>query len=298
MALPGTGLIGAPGGSMALPGTGLIGAPPGVLGQPIGPPMNGAMGQAPPGLAATGRPARADVAYGADARHRLDVYSPVGSVGPAPLVLFVHGGGWAIGDKNQFGWVGEQLAQQGVVAAVMNYRLSPTVQHPEHTKDVARALAWLHRNGAQLGGDPHRLYVAGHSAGAHMAALVALDRSYLLAEGLNSAILKGVIGIAGPSYDLDARYAQSPIAPILQSAFGADVGKWGQAAPVRYVQPYAPNFLLIYGTADNQALPLSTQSLATALQQGGVPTQLETLQGQDHFSVLGAALPIMRRFMQ
>ncbi|HLI26453.1 MAG TPA: alpha/beta hydrolase [Chloroflexota bacterium] len=280
--VPPVGVVSGP-----LPGTGLIGPPAGALGLPL----------TPPGGLMTSRPAQSDVAYGADPRQRLDLYLPA-TRGGAPVVLFVHGGGWSIGDKAQFGWVGEQLAAQGVVAALANYRLSPAVQHPEHTKDVARAAAWLYRHAASYGGEPTRLYLVGHSAGAHLAALVALDRSYLVAEGLTPAIVRGVVGIAGPTYDLDASYAQTPIAPLLYAAFGPDPTRWAQAAPVRYVQPYAPGFLLIYGTADTQALPLSTQALAAALQRSGVPVQVEPLAGQDHFGVLGAALAEVRRFAQ
>ncbi len=276
-------------GPVPLPGVGLIGPPAGALGLPPA-----SMGS----TTTAGPPAQTDVAYGGDPRQRLDLYLPATRTGAVPAVLFVHGGGWSIGDKAQFAWLGQQLAAQGVVTALANYRLSPAVQHPEHTKDVARAVAWLYRNAAAYGGDPAHLYVVGHSAGAHMAALVALDRSYLLAEGLSLAIVRGVVGIAGPTYDLDANYAQTPIAPLLYAAFGPDTARWAQAAPVRYVQPYAPSFLLVYGTADNQALPLSTQVLATALQRSGVPTQVETLPGQDHFGVLSAALPAIRRFVQ
>jgi acetyl esterase/lipase len=281
--LPPVGILG--GGP--LPGTGLIGPPAGALGLPL-PSVGGA----------ASRPAQGDIAYGSDPRQRLDLYLPATGGAAAPVVLFVHGGGWSIGDKAQFGWVGEQLAAQGVVTALTNYRLSPAVQHPEHTKDVARALAWLYRHAARHGGDPTRLYLVGHSAGAHMAALVALDRTYLAAEGLSPAVVRGVVGVAGPTYDLDAGYAQTPIAPLLYTAFGPDPTRWAQAAPVRYVHPYAPSFLLVYGMADTQALPLSTQALATALQRNGVPAQVETLPGQDHFGALGAALTAVRRFVQ
>jgi acetyl esterase/lipase len=216
----------------------------------------------------------------------------------APMLLFVHGGGWSIGDKSQFGWVGEQLAAQGMLVALTNYRLSPAVQHPAHTQDVARAVAWLYRNGPLSGGDPARLYVMGHSAGAQMAALVALDRTYLGVEGLTPANIRSVVGIAGPAYDLDTPYAATPMASLLYPAFGPDTSRWSLAAPLHYVQPYAPSFFLIHGSNDQQAPLSSTQAMATALQQQGVPTKVELLQGPDHMGVLSAALPLVRVYMQ
>ena len=101
----------------------------------------------------------------------------------APLVLFVHGGGWAVGDKAQYAAVGVRLARAGFVVAIVNYRLSPPAQHPAHAEDVARAVAWCYRQAPYYGADPERFYVIGHSSGAHLAALVALDPAYLAAEG-------------------------------------------------------------------------------------------------------------------
>src|SRR5439155_21268384 len=100
-------------------------------------------------------------------------------------------------------------------AVLANYRLSPVVQHPTHAQDVARAVAWCHRQGARYGGTPPRLCLMGHSSGAHLAALVALDATYLAAEGLDRAVSHGVIGIAGAGFDLDARHGMSPVAPLL-----------------------------------------------------------------------------------
>jgi acetyl esterase/lipase len=214
------------------------------------------------------------------------------------MLLFVHGGGWASGDKAELRWLAEKLAREGVLVALANYRLSPAVQHPAHAQDVARAAAWLYRHGAEHGGDPARLYLAGHSAGAHLAALVSLDATYLAAEGLDRGVVRGVAGIAGAAYDLDARYASTPIAQLLAGAFGKDPARWAEAAPVRYVDKDAPSVLLIHGLQDTQAPATSAQVFAQALKRDGVSVKLELLPGHEHGTALIAALPSLRAFVQ
>jgi acetyl esterase/lipase len=127
---------------------------------------------------------------------------------------------------------------------------------------------------------------------------VALDGSYLAAEGLGTTVIRGVIGIAGAGYDLDARYASTPIAPLYAPAFGLDPSRWADAAPLRFVRPDAPPFFLIHGLNDFQAPALSAQVFASALQLQGVPTRLELLPSQDHYSVLGMSLPSVAAFVQ
>ena len=100
-------------------------------------------------------------------RHRVDLYLPK-QAGPFPVLMLVHGGAWTIGDNRCFGLystVGEFLASRGIGVVMPNYRLSPAVKHPEHIKDVARAFAWTRANIAKHGGDPERIFLAGHSAG-------------------------------------------------------------------------------------------------------------------------------------
>jgi acetyl esterase/lipase len=239
----------------------------------------------------------ADVAYGADPLQHLDLYQARGS-GPAPMLLFVHGGGWSMGDKAELSWLGAKLAEQGVLVAVANYRLSPAVQHPAHAQDVARAVAWLYRNGASYGGDPQRLYVGGHSAGAHLASLVALDDTFLAAEGLSTSVVRSVVGVSGAGYDLDARYAASPLAQLFYAAFGKDPSRWALAAPLHYVDRGAPPFLLIHGLNDTQAPAVGAQSFAQALKRDGGQVRLELLPGLEHGTALLAALPALRAFVQ
>lgn len=285
MAAPAPGLPFPPG-AMQPPGPGL-GQPPGSLGLPGGGPMG-----------TTAKPTIADIPYGTDSLEKLDLFEPTSGTGsPAPVVLFVHGGGWSIGDKADYGWVGAQLAGDGLLAAVVNYRLSPAVQHPAHVQDVAKAIAWMVRNAAQYGGDPQRIYLVGHSAGAHLVSLAALDPTYLNAEGLNASVIRGVVGIAGAGYDLDAYYANTPLASIFMPAFGKDPTQWAAAAPVRYIQPYAPPFLLAHDLNDTSAPVSSTQTFAAALAREGVPVQLELVPGEDHMSVLAKMMPDVQSYI-
>src|SRR5262245_37016196 len=143
-----------------------------------------------------------DVAYydGPDAdpaKHKLDLFLPKGPK-DFPVVVFVHGGAWHRGDKSFLGVyssLGAFLARHGVGAAVVNYRLSPAVRHPEHAHDVARAVAWVHGNVARYGGRPDELFLCGHSAGGHLVALLATDPSYLKAEGVKPGAVRGVIAL-------------------------------------------------------------------------------------------------------
>jgi acetyl esterase/lipase len=238
-----------------------------------------------------------DISYGPDAYQCLDVYRPDGAV-RAPFAVFIHGGGWAVGDKSQYAAVGARLAREGIVTAIVNYRLSPPAQHPAHAEDVARAVAWCYRQAPYYGADRERFYVLGHSSGAHLAALVALDPTYLAAEGLRSSVIRRLVGIAGVGYDLDESYATPLLTPFLEPVFGSDCSRWAQAAPLGHVTSAAPAALLIHGLSDTDAPPASTQVFATTLQKAGVSTELALLAGENHFSVMFAAEPLILRFLE
>jgi len=143
-----------------------------------------------------------DIAYyeGKDAdsvRHKLDLYLPKDQK-HFPVLVFIHGGGWRKGSKGGFEKLGRTFAKHGIGKVVANYRLTPQVKHPEHVKDVARAFAWTHKNIGKYGGKPGQVFVSGHSAGGHLVALLATDSSYLKAEGLSLANIKGAIPISAP----------------------------------------------------------------------------------------------------
>ncbi|HUT50672.1 MAG TPA: alpha/beta hydrolase [Alphaproteobacteria bacterium] len=145
-----------------------------------------------------------DVAYGPDPRHRLDLFLPASEAAaratgtPRKTLIFIHGGGWRRGTKDRYGFVGRSFSQAGYVVVLVNYRLYPQVRFPAFVDDAARAVAWVRTNVRRYGGDPDRIYLMGHSAGAHIAALLALDPHYLGAAGVPRTAIGGMIGLAGP----------------------------------------------------------------------------------------------------
>lgn len=141
-----------------------------------------------------------DVAFGSLPRQRLDIYRPAAAAPPGgwPVVVFFYGGSWNRGERAQYGFVGAALASRGMLALVADYRLYPEVRFPDFLADSARALAWGLDHAAEQGGNPQRVFVMGHSAGAYNAAMLALDPRWLAATGHTPGELAGFIGLAGP----------------------------------------------------------------------------------------------------
>jgi arylformamidase len=210
-------------------------------------------------------------------RHQLDLYLPEGKK-EFPLILFIHGGAWRMGSKDIYGYLGNAFASRGIGVAVANYRLSPGVKHPEHERDVARAFAWLARHAKELGGDEKRLYVAGHSAGGHLVALLALDPGYLKAEGLSTDRIRGVIGISGP-YNLRPR--------MFPDVFGEDPDKRADAFPLNHVTgDKQPPFLILYGDKDLPGLALTAKSLNEAMEKKGGKATVKEIADRDHITIV------------
>jgi acetyl esterase/lipase len=214
-------------------------------------------------------------------KHQLDLILPEGKK-DFPVLLFVHGGAWVHGDKNFLGVytaLGKVLAQQGIGVAVINYRLSPGVKHPEHIKDVARAFAWVHKNIAKQGGRPDRLFVSGHSAGAHLVALLTTDETYLKAEGLSCKDVRGAIPISGV-FSLPERF--------MPHVFGTANR---EASPLAHVRADLPPFLILYADKDYSGCGrVPAEAFRKALEAQGNRVSSEEFKDQNHFSILGSAL--------
>jgi acetyl esterase/lipase len=228
-----------------------------------------------------------DIAYydGPDAhplKHRLDLFVPNG-LPNAPVLVFVHGGGWSSGDKSLYGFVGRTFAQQGFVTAVINYRLSPAVQHPAHIEDVARAFAWVYRNISQYGGNPEKIFVMGHSAGGHLVALLALDEKYLQAHGLTLSAIKGAIPISGV-YDVTIE----PRGPfnVYQIVFGTDPQQRRDASPIAHVGPNKPPFLIMYAQFDFPGFDAQARQLLSLLREHENEATLVEIPGRDHVTII------------
>lgn len=220
----------------------------------------------------------ATVEYARDAGLSLDVYRPQrAGTQAAPVVVFFYGGGWQRGMRSQYRFVGRRLAQNGVMAVVADYRTWPRAGFPAFVEDGARAVAWTRANAAAHGGDPRRLYVAGHSAGAQIAALVGADARYLAAHGMKPRDLAGVIGLAGP-YDFAITGQYVPI-------FG-ERAQWPRAQAVNAVDGDEPPFLLVHGDADRVVEAQDSRLMQQRLQRAGVEARLLVLPGGGHTAPL------------
>lgn len=230
--------------------------------------------------AQTAAPARQTLAYGADPLQALDLWVPARGR-PAPLVLFVHGGGWKSGSKENAvsRALPEHLVAQGYAFASIDYRLVPSATVEQQAADVAEALAHLLKRADRLGIDRSRVVLTGHSAGAHLVALVGTDERYLRAAGLSFADIDGVMPNDGAAYDVPAQMRQAGpmMAGTYTAAFGTDPARQRALSPTHHAAaPNAPAFLLIHvqredGVAQNRALAAALERAGTAVEIGSFP---------------------------
>lgn len=227
-----------------------------------------------------------DQVFDASTNLKLDIYSP-NDARNAPTVVFFYGGRWSEGDKADYKFVGQALASRGFVAVLANYRHYPQVKFPAFVEDGARAVAWTRRNIDQFGGSRDRLFVMGHSSGAHIAAMLALNEEYLKAVGGSRTWLRGMIGLAGP-YDF------MPItAPDLRDMFGP-VDRFAYSQPVFFVDGKNAPLLLIHGENDTVVEVKNTRSLARAVAKAGGPVETLIYPNLSHTMIIGALGSFLR----
>jgi acetyl esterase/lipase len=219
---------------------------------------------------------RMEFAYGSDALQKLDFW-PAAAAQPAPLVVFVHGGGWKRGDKRTATGMQkvEHLTHEGFAFASINYRLVPAATVEQQAADVSAAVAWLRGHAARLGIDASRIVLMGHSAGAHLVALVGTDPQYLAAAGLSLSDLRGVIALDGACYDIPRQVAQAGrfMRGTYAEAFGSEAARQRALSPaLQTLKPDSPPFLIAHiDRADGKA---QSEALASALVQAGIPAEL------------------------
>ena len=233
-----------------------------------------------------------DIAYSALPRQRLDVFVPVKpQARPAPVVVFFYGGGWDSGSKEDYRFVGRTLAAHGFVAVIPDYRVYPEVVFPAFIEDAAAAVAWAFGHASQFNGDPTHVFLMGHSAGAHIAAMLALDDGYLQAQGNSPRQLAGWIGLSGP-YDFLPLQSRR-----LMKIFGDPAPRSTQ--PIEFVSTMAPPALLISGDADTTVLPRNTHRLAAQLRGAGITVREIIYPDVGHgrtvaaFSTIADGLPVV-----
>jgi acetyl esterase/lipase len=231
--------------------------------------------------------AERDIAFGPNARDRLDVYRPATASGPVPVVVFFYGGNWSSGERADYLFVGEALASKGFVTVIPDYRLYPEVRFPEFLNDSARAVRWALDHATEIGGDPSRVFLMGHSAGAYNAAMLALNSEYLRAAGVDVRSIRGLIGLAGP-YDF------LPFRDEITRQVFSSVGPAIETQPIHFASPAAPQTLLITGDADTVVSPGNSVRLSARLREQGVAVQEIVYPGAGHRKLVGALAAHLR----
>lgn len=220
--------------------------------------------------------------YGNDPLQKLDFWRARNVASAAPLIVFIHGGGWSRGSKdNATGrWKAVHYPRQGYAFAAINYRLVPSATVEQQAQDVASALKALLDRALALGIDRRRVVLMGHSAGAHLAALVGTDERYLRAAGLSFADLAGIVPIDGAGYDVAAQMADAGgfLKPMYQAAFGTNLARQQALSPTRHAgAPNAPRFLLLH--AGRPDAVRQTQAFAAALRAGDTEVEERQVAG-------------------
>ena len=227
-----------------------------------------------------------DLAYGSDPRQKLDIYVPDRLAANAPVILFFYGGSWQSGSKADYLAFGQAFASKGIVAAIADYRLYPQVSYPAFLEDGASAFAYVHAHAAQYGGEPGRIFVAGHSAGAYIAVMLAADPDYLRKAGADPAWIHGVIGIAGPYNFLPLEDDK------LIALFGG--ANRPETQPINHIDGKRPPMLLAAGTGDTTVLPRNTMQLAARLKSFDSPVDVAIYPGVGHIGIILSIVPGFR----
>jgi len=234
------------------------------------------------------RLAASGVAFGDHPRLKLDVWAPKQrSARPSPVVIFLYGGGWVSGERRDYGFVGRAFAARGFVTVIPDYRLVPTVRFPTFIEDAARAVRWAQDHAASFGGDPRRIDLSGHSAGAYIAAMLSLDRHYLADAGVDPAIIRAAALLSGP-YDFY---------PFTEQRGRDALGNWPrprETQPIHFVRRDAPPMLLMHVTADTVVRPRNSERLAAALKAAGASAELRLYPGKSHIDTIKSLSPLFR----
>jgi acetyl esterase/lipase len=232
-----------------------------------------------------------DIAYGDADRQVMDIYrpedGPAGTSGDksgdksgdAPVVVYFYGGSWKSGSRRNYRFMGEALTRNGFVVAVPDYRLYPEVRFPEFVEDGARAVRWVSTHAREFGGDPGRIILMGHSAGAHIAALLAFDERYLAREGVPGASLRGFVGVAGP-------YAFDPLAYRSTKPIFSALADTDQARPITFVGGEEVAALLLHGADDRTVFPQNSRDFAARIRDAGGRVSLLEYDDTDHIKII------------
>ncbi|TVP99889.1 MAG: alpha/beta hydrolase [Planctomycetaceae bacterium] len=231
---------------------------------------------------------RLDVPYveAGHARQRLDVYWEAGTEARR-IVFWIHGGGWQTGDKASVQVKPQAFVDRGCVFVSTNYRLLPEVTIREMAGDIAKGIAWVEQHAEEFGGDPRRVYVMGHSAGAQLAALLCIDHRYLEAEGVSPTILRGCVPVDGDTFDVPMQIAavEPRVGAIYARKFGDEAEQIALSAVTHVVtgKPIPP--VLVLHIADHPFTPPQANRLVEALRAAGYEARAFAAEGKTHTSI-------------
>jgi len=219
------------------------------------------------------------IAYGPEKRQKLDAYYPERPDPTKPVIVFLYGGSWKSGERGNYRFVGQSFAAEGFTVVVPDYRLYPEVTFPSFVEDGAAAVAWTAENLDRTAGGNGGIVLIGHSAGAHIAALLTLDARYLTRAGVSPDVIDGIVGLAGPYAFDPLRYRSTK--PIFESAEDLEVTR-----PITFVRAGAPPALLLHGLEDRTVWPLHSEELAARLAEAGNQASYIPLDGVGHVEIL------------
>jgi len=221
-----------------------------------------------------------DIAYGAGKRQNLDIYTPKNISSPAPVIVFFYGGGWNKGEKFEYLFVADTLVDKGYTVVIPNYTLFPDAQFPTFVEDGAKAVKWVRDNIETYNGDPNRIAIMGHSAGAHIGGLLITDKHYLKEAGAKASDIKAFVGLAGP-YGFTPKkkrykriFGQLDNYKVIQSNHFAD----GSESPT----------LLMHGADDGLVDKKNMEVLAKAINSKGGNARTKLYEGKDHVDMVAA----------
>ncbi|WP_438969684.1 alpha/beta hydrolase [Methylophaga sp.] len=222
-----------------------------------------------------------DIAYGNHTRQQLDVFLPsqLPEQESVKTIIFFYGGSWESGHKEDYKFVAEALTSAGFIVVIPDYRVYPDVKFPDFVQDAAKSVNWVKNNIHAYGGNASQIFVAGHSAGAHLASLLVLDEQYLASYALSPQDLRGMIGLAGP-YDFLPLKSKT-----LKTIFGPEQERW-RSQPINFVKGDNPPMLILVGTDDLTVWPKNSLNLAAKIREKGGNVKLVELDGYGHVAMV------------
>jgi acetyl esterase/lipase len=215
-------------------------------------------------------------------RHRLDLYVPKGgrdAKKDVPVMMFVHGGGFTVGIKDQYAFVGQVFASYGIATAVISYRLTPKTTYPGHVQDTARAFAWLRAHVAEYGGKADKIFISGHSAGATLVGMLGSDPAWLHDVGESLDHVAGVIPISGS-------FTQSPRSGMFDSPYSIDPEIVRNASSINHVAGTHPPFLILYGDKDAPRTGQDAEAMTKALKGAGNSADVHEIADHAHMDMI------------